>query len=86
MLISLSVDSVLCTDQVKFTIIWHCDPLFEDEFRDAIRDNYFGTYKFNFGLSKEQVCLFTSFDLTFMYHVPRYTSIWRSYCVCTCAG
>ncbi|TKY49411.1 B2 protein [Spatholobus suberectus] len=41
--------------QVKFTTIWHCDPLFEDEFRDAIRDNYFDTYKFNFGLSKDQI-------------------------------
>ncbi|KAK7324304.1 hypothetical protein VNO77_27837 [Canavalia gladiata] len=41
--------------QVKFTTIWDCDPLFEDEFRDAIQDNYFRTYRFNFGLSKDQI-------------------------------
>ncbi|KAJ1385425.1 Development/cell death domain [Sesbania bispinosa] len=41
--------------QVKFTTIWHCDPLFENEFRDAIQDNYFGIHKFNFGLSKDQI-------------------------------
>ncbi|KAK7243823.1 hypothetical protein RIF29_38635 [Crotalaria pallida] len=41
--------------QVKFTSIWHCDPLSEDLFRDAIRDNYFTTHRFNFGLSMDQV-------------------------------
>ncbi|KAJ1377772.1 Development/cell death domain [Sesbania bispinosa] len=41
--------------QVKFTTICHCDPLFENEFRDAIQDNYFDTHKFNFGLSKDQI-------------------------------
>ncbi|CAK8534708.1 unnamed protein product [Lathyrus sativus] len=41
--------------QVKFTTILRCDPLFEDEFCDVIRDNYFTTYKFNFGLSKDQI-------------------------------
>ncbi|CAL5187121.1 unnamed protein product [Lathyrus oleraceus] len=41
--------------QVKFTTILHCDPLFEDEFCDVIRDNYFSTYKFNFGLCKDQI-------------------------------
>ncbi|XP_058722802.1 uncharacterized protein LOC131594641 [Vicia villosa] len=41
--------------QVKFTTILRCDPLSEDEFCDVIRDNYFTTYKFNFGLSKDQV-------------------------------
>ncbi|KAI5440725.1 hypothetical protein KIW84_010264 [Lathyrus oleraceus] len=43
--------------QVKFTTILHCDPLFEDEFCDVIRDNYFSTYKFNFGLCKDQKVL-----------------------------
>ncbi|KAF7834777.1 DCD (development and cell death) domain protein [Senna tora] len=41
--------------QVKFTTIWQCEPLSEDEFGDAIRDNYFASYKFKFGLSKEQI-------------------------------
>ncbi|KAK6917019.1 Development/cell death domain [Dillenia turbinata] len=41
--------------QVSFTTIWHCDPLSEEEFRDAIRENYYAPYKFNLGLSKEQV-------------------------------
>ncbi|KAJ6876061.1 hypothetical protein NC652_035430 [Populus alba x Populus x berolinensis] len=41
--------------QVKFIQMWQCDPLSEDEFRDAIRANYFSPYKFNFGLSERQV-------------------------------
>ncbi|KAL5079014.1 hypothetical protein RYX36_007435 [Vicia faba] len=41
--------------QVKFARILCCDPLFEDEFCHVICDNYFTTYKFNFGLSKYQV-------------------------------
>ncbi|XVF42577.1 hypothetical protein PTKIN_Ptkin01aG0375000 [Pterospermum kingtungense] len=41
--------------QVRFTTIWHCHPLKEHEFQKAIRDNYFATGKFNFGLSKDQV-------------------------------
>uniref|UniRef100_A0A1J3I4H3 B2 protein n=1 Tax=Noccaea caerulescens TaxID=107243 RepID=A0A1J3I4H3_NOCCA len=41
--------------QVKFTEMWHCRPLREMEFRDAISDNYFTATKFNFGLSKAQV-------------------------------
>ncbi|MED6125536.1 hypothetical protein PIB30_069392 [Stylosanthes scabra] len=41
--------------QVKFKILWHCDPLSENEFYCAIQDNYFNTYKFNFGLTKEQI-------------------------------
>ncbi|QHO46334.1 DCD (Development and cell death) domain protein [Arachis hypogaea] len=45
---------------VKFKIIWHCDPLSEDEFYGAIRDNYFGPHKFNFGLTKEQDSLLQS--------------------------
>ncbi|KAL2331047.1 hypothetical protein Fmac_018628 [Flemingia macrophylla] len=50
--------------QVKFTTIWNCDPLFKDEFRDALQDNYFDTYKFNFGLSKDQIqSLLWLFDL-----------------------
>ncbi|XVE88449.1 hypothetical protein DITRI_Ditri19aG0070800 [Diplodiscus trichospermus] len=41
--------------QVKFTPIWYCRPLSENEFRDVIRENYFSRYKFNFGLSEKQV-------------------------------
>ncbi|GAV73511.1 Dev_Cell_Death domain-containing protein [Cephalotus follicularis] len=41
--------------QVRITIIWNCDPLSEHEFHDAIKENYFASYKFNFGLSKDQV-------------------------------
>lgn len=41
--------------QVKFTPIWSCIPLKEDEFRDTIKENYFSAHKFNFGLSQEQV-------------------------------
>lgn len=41
--------------QVCFTLIWHCDPLSEQEFRNAIRENYFSAKKFNFGLSEDQV-------------------------------
>lgn len=35
--------------------IWYCSPLSEDEFGDAIRENYFSARKFHFGLSDEQV-------------------------------
>ncbi|KAI4333305.1 hypothetical protein L6164_018133 [Bauhinia variegata] len=41
--------------QVKFSIIWHCASLSEDEFRGAIQDNYFEKYKINYGLSKNQI-------------------------------
>ncbi|KAL4578108.1 hypothetical protein LXL04_014224 [Taraxacum kok-saghyz] len=41
--------------QVPFTSVWNCNPLFEHEFKDAIRDNYFSWKKFKFGLSKDQV-------------------------------
>ncbi|KAK8504603.1 hypothetical protein V6N13_063980 [Hibiscus sabdariffa] len=41
--------------QVRFTVLWHCHPLREHEFQAVIRDNYFATNKFNFGLSKDQV-------------------------------
>ncbi|CAK7337005.1 unnamed protein product [Dovyalis caffra] len=41
--------------QVKFVQIWQCYPLSEKEFRDAIRENYFSSHKFNFGLSERQV-------------------------------
>ncbi|EXC24770.1 hypothetical protein L484_018484 [Morus notabilis] len=41
--------------QVKFKTIWVCEPLPENEFRDAIKENYFTAKKFNFGLSKAQV-------------------------------
>ncbi|XP_038996555.1 uncharacterized protein LOC120121210 isoform X2 [Hibiscus syriacus] len=41
--------------QVKFTLMWYCHPLSENEFHDAIRENYFSKTKFNFGLSEDQV-------------------------------
>ncbi|XVF87098.1 hypothetical protein PTKIN_Ptkin18bG0092700 [Pterospermum kingtungense] len=41
--------------QVKFTPLWNCRPLSENEFRDAIKENYFSKAKFKFGLSKDQV-------------------------------
>ncbi|KAL1537571.1 hypothetical protein AAHA92_30067 [Salvia divinorum] len=41
--------------QVRFRQIWHCDPISEKEFQDAIIENYFCARKFNFGLSKDQV-------------------------------
>ncbi|KAL3508253.1 hypothetical protein ACH5RR_027654 [Cinchona calisaya] len=41
--------------QVRIRVIWNCRPLPEEEFRDAIRDNYYEAHKFKFGLSKEQV-------------------------------
>ncbi|CAH1436767.1 unnamed protein product [Lactuca virosa] len=41
--------------QVPFTSVWNCYPLYEHEFKDAIRDNYFSWKKFKFGLSKHQV-------------------------------
>ncbi|KAL8151586.1 hypothetical protein V2J09_021394 [Rumex salicifolius] len=41
--------------QVKFKVLWYCKPLSEDEFRPAIKDNYFAAYKFKFGLSRNQV-------------------------------
>lgn len=63
--------SILCVYHVKITTIcWHCDPLLENEFRDAIQDNYFATYKFHFGLSMDQVYYFPPFDLTSMHHFP----------------
>lgn len=50
--------------QVRFTVIWYCNPLSEHEFRDAISENYYSNKKFNFGLSEDQVrrllCLFSS--------------------------
>lgn len=41
--------------QVRFRQIWHCDPISENEFKDAIIENYFSARKFNIGLSKDQV-------------------------------
>ncbi|CAJ2650301.1 unnamed protein product [Trifolium pratense] len=41
--------------QVKFVTIWDCKPLPERIFRDAIRENYFTSSKFHFGLSEDQV-------------------------------
>ncbi|GAB4836646.1 hypothetical protein Ancab_001558 [Ancistrocladus abbreviatus] len=42
--------------QVRFSIVWRCSPIPEGSFRDVIKENYFTPYKFNFGLSKDQVC------------------------------
>ena len=42
---------------------WHCSPLSEDEFGEAIKENYYSAKKFNFGLSEVQVCLL-SINLT----------------------
>ncbi|XP_022720232.1 uncharacterized protein LOC111278062 [Durio zibethinus] len=51
--------------QVKFTPLWFCRPLSENEFRDAIRENYFSKNKFKFGLSEDQVRrLLSLFSLT----------------------
>ncbi|KAF5474620.1 hypothetical protein F2P56_006505 [Juglans regia] len=41
--------------QVKMTPIWHCSPLVEAEFYEAIKENYFSANEFNFGLSEKQV-------------------------------
>ncbi|KAL9453034.1 hypothetical protein AB3S75_008766 [Citrus x aurantiifolia] len=41
--------------QVKFTHLWHCSPLSEHEFGEAIKENYYSAKKFNFGLSEVQV-------------------------------
>ncbi|XP_023001553.1 uncharacterized protein LOC111495655 isoform X2 [Cucurbita maxima] len=41
--------------QVTFSILWCCNPLSEDQFQNAIKENYFSTKKFNFGLSKVQL-------------------------------
>ncbi|KAE9613651.1 putative development/cell death domain-containing protein [Lupinus albus] len=61
--------------QVKFTEVWHCEPLPESLFRDAIRENYFSSNKFNFGLSEKQVYkLLYLFSKRMLAHeVPRPT-------------
>ncbi|KNA16471.1 hypothetical protein SOVF_088780 [Spinacia oleracea] len=41
--------------QVRFSTFWHCDPLPEHVFRDAIKENYFRQSKFSLGLSRDQV-------------------------------
>ncbi|GMI72979.1 hypothetical protein like AT2G35140 [Hibiscus trionum] len=41
--------------QVKFRPLWNCHPVCENEFCDAIRENYFSRNKFRFGLSEDQV-------------------------------
>ncbi|KAH7569634.1 hypothetical protein JRO89_XS06G0222900 [Xanthoceras sorbifolium] len=63
--------------QVKFTPLWYCTPLCEDEFYDAIKENYFSKNKFNFGLSEDQVykllSLFSFRKLEVQPHQPRFT-------------
>ncbi|XP_042020697.1 uncharacterized protein LOC121768308 [Salvia splendens] len=41
--------------QVRFRQIWHRDPISDNEFKDAIIENYFSARKFNIGLSKDQI-------------------------------
>ncbi|KAL2922818.1 B2 protein [Bienertia sinuspersici] len=41
--------------QVRFSTLWHCDPLPEPVFHDAIKENYYKKFKFTFGLSRDQV-------------------------------
>ncbi|KAL9670130.1 hypothetical protein QQ045_007681 [Rhodiola kirilowii] len=41
--------------QVQIRTVWNCRPLLENEFYDAIKDNYYQASKFYFGLSKNQV-------------------------------
>lgn len=41
--------------QVRFKEVECCSPLEEDEFKDAIRENYFSDFKFQFDLSHDQV-------------------------------
>ncbi|XP_038995611.1 uncharacterized protein LOC120119882 [Hibiscus syriacus] len=41
--------------QVKFKPLWNCHSLSENEFCNAIRENYFSRNKFRFGLSEDQV-------------------------------
>ncbi|KAK2369003.1 hypothetical protein QL285_082160 [Trifolium repens] len=57
--------------QVKFTPILRCDSLFENEFSDVIRDNYFTPKKFHFGLSKDQVQSLVSLFESRKREVPR---------------
>ncbi|OMO67937.1 hypothetical protein CCACVL1_20199 [Corchorus capsularis] len=64
--------------QVKFTTIWHCYPLREKEFSNIIRDNYFATNRFNFGLSKDQVQSLLGLFGSRMIKVSRSQSFIRS--------
>ncbi|XP_020579974.1 uncharacterized protein LOC110024384 isoform X2 [Phalaenopsis equestris] len=41
--------------KILFERIWMCKPLYEDEFRSAIEENYYSPNKFHFGLSYKQV-------------------------------
>ncbi|XP_076908577.1 uncharacterized protein LOC143565505 [Bidens hawaiensis] len=40
---------------VRFTTVYDCSPLSENEFKDVIRDNSYSGKKFHFGLNKKQV-------------------------------
>ncbi|CAN4080357.1 unnamed protein product [Withania somnifera] len=64
--------------QVQFEPIWYCSPLSENEFRDAIGENYFSARKFHFGLSDEQVHrllrLFSSRKLKTKLHPGKLTT------------
>ncbi|KAK8968844.1 hypothetical protein KSP40_PGU004504 [Platanthera guangdongensis] len=42
--------------QVRFETLCSCRPLSENEFREAIEENYFSPTKFTFALSRQQVC------------------------------
>ncbi|OIW11674.1 hypothetical protein TanjilG_18201 [Lupinus angustifolius] len=57
--------------QVKITTIWTCDPLLENEFRDAIQDNYYTANKFNFGLSMDQVSSLLWFFSSKKLQIPK---------------
>lgn len=61
--------------------MWHCRPLREMEFRDAISDSYFTATKFNFGLSKAQVCgWFYSVNLNVGQVLSPVVHVWTILC------
>ncbi|XP_058097176.1 uncharacterized protein LOC131242501 [Magnolia sinica] len=60
--------------QIRFKIIWHCRPLSEHEFCEAIKDNYYTHNKFHFCLSDEQV-----HKLLMLFYEKRKTKIRSSF-------